>query len=433
MERGSRNLIALLLFLGVLFTCIAIRIPIFICLGVSAISLWLLSFGTIDSAVYIQQMFTGLNSFTLMAIPFFMLCGELMNLGGLTKRLVVFIQDATGWIRGGLGYAVTLAGVFIAAILGSASASAAILGSTMIPEMKEKGYQPNFSAALIAASGTLGPIIPPSTIYIIYGVIAGVSITDMFLAGYLPGLIIATLFMVYTYIHVKKNNYPTSERPRLITIIKSLIKALPTFFLPILIMGGIISGVFTPTEAGVISVFYALIIGLLYKDIKLNDIPKALLRAATKTGMILIVIASAKLLAYVLTIEQIPQLVASLILGLSINKHIFLMMVIFLLLILGCFMDTISALTIVTPVLLPIAVTLGIDKVYLGIIMGISITIGNITPPVGMNLYVTSAIAEIDILRLSRSCVPFCILLVIALAIFLIFPKVITIIPSMLH
>lgn len=422
----------LIIFLACLFLLLFIRVPIFISLGLSAIVLWVYEYGAIEPAIFLQRMFAGVNSFTLMAIPFFMLCGELMNTGGLSKRLVDFARDVIGWVRGGLGFTVILASMFIAAILGSASASAAIIGTVMIPEMLASGYKKDFSSALVASAGAIGPIIPPSIPLIVYGVIAQVSVTKLFIGGYVPGILMGLAFMIYTYFHAKKYNYVLGKVPTLGQVVKSFFLAIPTLLLPFIIMGGIIGGVFTPTEAGVVGVAYAAIVGIFfYKEIKIKDIPRLLLSSAGNTAMVIMVISTASLLSWVLTLEQMPQTITSMMLSITENKYIFLILVNLLLVVMGMFLDSVSGITIIAPVLLPAALALGIDPVFFGVMLAVNFSIGAITPPVGLNLYVTAGIAKIDLVSLSRSAIPFCILIFLVIMIMVFFPEIVTILPNL--
>jgi len=426
-------MIDLVVFLVTLFLFIFLGVPIFMSIGLSSICIWIWQFGSLEGSILLQKMFTGLDNFPLMAIPFFMLAGELMNTGGISKRLVSFAQSLIGWIRGGLGFAVVLAAMFIAAILGSASASAAMIGTVMIPAMTARGYSLEFSSALIASSGSIGPIIPPSIPLIIYGVIAQVSIAKLFLGGYIPGILIGIAFMIYTYVHAKKYNYPAEKVPNFMEIIKVFKEASLTLLLPVIIMGGILGGVFTPTEAGVIAVMYAFIIGtLVYREIKLHDIPKIFLRAANNSAMVMVVVSTATLLSWVLTLQRIPHTVTGLLLSISSSQFIFLILVNVFMVIVGMFLDATSALVILTPVLLPSAIALGIDPIFLGVLLTVNLSIGVLTPPVGLNLYVISGIAKIDLIKLSKAVMPFLALIFIILIIMTLFPQSVTYIPNLI-
>ncbi|MCD8351649.1 MAG: TRAP transporter large permease [Planctomycetaceae bacterium] len=414
-------MIAFLIALAVL---LAIGVPIFISLGLSSLLLWILEYQSVDFIMIFQKMFTGMDNFTLMAIPFFMLAGELMNTGGLSRRLVGFAQKTLGWIHGGLGFTTVLSSMLIAAILGSASASAAMIGMVMIPEMVQRGYRKDYAAALVASSGAIGPIIPPSIPLIIYGVIAQQSITKLFAAGYIPGLLMGALFMGYNYIHAKKNNYPAESVPTLKEFVVAFARAFLTLLLPVIIMGGILSGIFTPTEAGVVAVAYAFFIGVIvYREIKIPDIPAIFLRAAKSSAMILMVMAVASYLSWILTMQRIPQMVSRMIVEQSAGAVTFLIVVNILMIILGMFLDAVSALTITTPVLLPAALALKVDPVVFGVMLAVNLSIGVLTPPVGLNLYVTAGIAKIGLVKISRAVVPFIMLIILILMVMIVFPR----------
>lgn len=410
-------------FIVVLIILLAIGVPIFISLGLSSLLLWIIEYDSVDFIMIFQKMFTGMDNFTLMAIPFFMLAGELMNTGGLSKRLVGFAQKTLGWVHGGLGFTTVLASMFIAAILGSASASAAMIGMVMIPEMVARGYKKDYAAALVASAGAIGPIIPPSIPLIIYGVIAQQSITKLFAAGYIPGILMGVLFMAYNYFHAKKYNYPAEPKPTAKEFGISFYRAFLTLLLPVIIMGGILGGIFTPTEAGVVAVAYAFFIGvIIYREIKPSDIPGIFLRAAKSSAMILMVMAVASYLSWILTMQRIPQMVSSMIAQQSAGAVTFLIVVNILMIILGMFLDAVSALTITTPVLLPAALALGVNPVLFGVMLAVNLSIGVLTPPVGLNLYVTAGIAKIGLVTLSRAVIPFILLIIVILLVMILVP-----------
>lgn len=424
---------ALLIFLVSLLILIPIGVPIFVSIGLSALSIWVWLVGSLTPSILLQKMFTGIDSFPLAAIPFFMLAGELMNVGGLSPRLVSFAQQLIGWIRGGLGFAVILSSMFVAAILGSASASAAMIGMVMIPAMVERGYKKDFSSALIASAGSIGPVIPPSIPLIVYGVIAQVSIAKLFVGGYIPGLLMGAVFMVYTYFHARKNNYPAEKIPTLKGLLMSAFDASLTLLLPIIIMGGILRGIFTPTEAGVVAVVYVLVIGVvIYRKIKLRDLPSIFLRAAKSTAMILMIMSTASLLSWVLTMQRVPQTVTGMMTSMSSNPLIFLILVNIFVIIMGMFLDAVSGLTILAPVLLPAAIALGIDPLFFGVMLTVNLSIGVLTPPVGLNLYVTSSISKLDILEVARATYPFLVMIGIVLLVMILFPNVVTYLPNVL-
>lgn len=412
------------LFLITLLVLLAIGVPIFISLGLSSVVLWYMEFRTFEFVMMFQKMFTGMDVFTLMAIPFFMLAGELMTTGGLSKRLVNFAQKSIGWVHGGLGFTTVLASMLIAAILGSASASAAMIGMIMIPEMVDKGYKSDYSAALVAASGAIGPIIPPSIPLIIYGVIAQLSISKLFASGYIPGVMIALFFMVYNFRFAKKNNYPADAKPTFKEVALSFKQAMLTLFLPFIIMGGILGGVFTPTEAGVVAVVYAMFISMIvYREISFKDLYKIFLKAANSSAMILMVMAVASFLSWIFTMQRIPLKISELIFSVTQNPLIFLFIINLVMIVVGMFLDAVSALTIMTPVLLPVSLALGIDPILFGVMMTVNLSIGVLTPPVGLNLFVTSSISKVGILKISKSIIPFILLILLVLIIMMLFPN----------
>lgn len=424
---------ALLVFLVSLFFFIFLGVPIFMSLGLSSLCIWLWHFGTLEPSILIQKMFIGIDSFPLMAIPFFMLAGELMNTGGVSRRLVGFAQCLIGWVRGGLGFAVVLASMFIAAILGSASASAAMIGMVMIPAMVERGYETDFSAALVASAGSIGPIIPPSIPFIIYGVIGEVSIAKLFVGGYIPGIFMGLSFMAYTYFFARKRGYPSESFPTLKSFVSSFKEAFLTLLLPVIIMGGILGGIFTPTEAAVVAVVYAFLVGtFVYREIKWKDLSGIFLRAANSTAMVLMVMSTATLLSWVLTLERVPQTVTKALLAVSPSPIVFLLLVNAFMIIVGMFLDAVSALTILTPVLLPAAKALNIDPVLFGVLLAVNLSIGVLTPPVGLNLYVVSSIAKLDLVRISKAVLPFIALITAVILIMIFFPATVTYLPNRL-
>ena len=418
---------ALLIFVGVLLVMLALGVPIFISLGVGAISIWLLSMGALQPALIIQKMFIGVDSFTLMAIPLFILTGELMNYGGVSRRLIDFAQSLVGWIRGGLGFVVVVTCMFLAAILGSSSACSAMVGAVLIPAMVAAGYDEDFAGGLVASSGGIGPLIPPSTPMLLYAVAAGQSVAALFLAGYVPGVLVGVAFMIYTYIVARKRHYPPGPKPTVKSFFSSFGHALIPLGLPIIIMGGILSGVFTATESAVAAVFYCLIIGLfVYREIRFKDLPGIFLRAAKSTAMMLVVVAVASFLSYAMTIAQIPQTVTKIITSITNNRIVFLLLVNAVLIVAGMFLDAGCAIIILTPVFLPAVIAMGVDPVFFGVMMTVNLMVGVLTPPVGMNLFVTSSVSGIDILRLSKAVMPFIFILIGIIVLMVLFPGMVT-------
>ena len=344
-----------------------------------------------------RSIFSGTNSFTLVAIPLFVLAGEIMARGGISERLVNFSKIIVGPIPGGLALVVIISSVFFAALTGTALAAAAAIGGMLIPTMLREGYDKGFTTSLIACASTIGPIIPPSIVLILYGVIAGVSISDLFIAGFIPGILMALGLMVYSIYIVKKNNY-VIKRDEKITVgvfLKYFKDAILALLMPVIIIGGIVSGMFTATESGVIAVFYALIICIfVYREITMKDILDVLKSTAyTSTGIIFL-IGSAAIFIWYINYENIPNQLMS-VLGFAAENPILLLLIINIILLLaGTFIDTISAVTIFTPLFAPMIVAAGIDPVHFGIILAVNLTTGMVTPPLGVCLFVVSSIAK---------------------------------------
>ncbi|WP_188206747.1 TRAP transporter large permease [Alkalibacillus aidingensis] len=393
--------------IGLLFILILLRIPIAFALTFVSILGILLT--NPDLMINVpRNIFNGIESFTLVAVPLFILAGEIMTKGGMSRRLIDFSKTLVGPLPGGLAMVVVLASVFFAALTGTAIAAAAAIGGMMIPAMKKDGYDTRFSASLVATSSTIGPIIPPSIVLILYGVIASVSIGDLFIAGIIPGLLMGIGLMVYCYIVGKKYNYRSSDRRS--TFKEILIggkDAILALIMPIIIIGGIVSGVFTATESGVIAVVYALIIGMfVYREIKLKDIMPLLISTAKTTSAIVFLIGGASLFIWFLSYNQIPNQLIDLLGFVADNPILLLLIINIILLIAGTFIDTISAVSIFTPLLLPLVIQAGIDPIHFGIILAVNLTIGMVTPPLGVCLFVTSSIAKISVPKMFKFLLP---------------------------
>ena len=351
-----------------------------------------------------------MDSFPLMAIPFFMLAGELMATGGILRGLFRFSDALVGHIRGGLGHVNVVASMFFAGITGSAVADTAALGPMEIGMMTEAGYDVDYSAAITAASATLGPIIPPSIPMVIYAVAAGnVSVAGLFLSGAIPGVLIGVGMMIFNYITSLKRNYPRRQTPiGLKEFLRIFVRAISVLMMPIIIMGGILSGVFTPTEASAVAVGYAFLLGFfVIRELDFKGLVQALLRAGITTGVVLFVVATANIFSWVLATQQVPQLVASLLLSISDNPLVFLLLVNIFLLFVGCFMDTTAALIILVPIFAPIASQFGIHPLHFGLVFSLNLIIGLATPPVGLCLFVVCGISKISLERVSKEIWPF--------------------------
>ena len=302
----------MLIFLVIILIVLALRVPIYISLAISSVMLGVLTLGDGYMPFLVQKMFTGVNSFTLLAIPLFMLTGELMNGGGLSERLLDFANCLVGWIHGGLGFVCVLTCCFLAAILGSSAACAAMVATILVPTMEKRGYDRTFAGAVVASSGCVGPIIPPSSSAIIYAVAAEQSVSKLFVGGYVPGLMIGLVFCIYIYIQAKRKNFPAEAKPTVKLIVEKFKRSILVLLLPFIIMGGILSGMFTATESACVAVLYCFIVScFVYRTIKLSEIPRIVLKSATGAVMVLAVMMTASFLGYILTLSQIPQTAAS--------------------------------------------------------------------------------------------------------------------------
>jgi C4-dicarboxylate transporter DctM subunit len=353
-------------------------------------------------------MFVGINKNVLMCIPFFILAGNIMNTGGITRRLVGFSMTLVGWVRGGLAMVCVITSMIFAGITGSAQADAAALGSVLIPAMEKEKYDLDFAASVVTAAAVIGPIIPPSIMFVVFGVVGEVSIGALFTGGYVPGILIGVGLMVLSYVYARKRNYPRGEKQPFRHIFKTFINAFPALMMPVIIVGGILSGIFTPTEAAAVSVLYSLIVGFfVYRELKPRHLPKMILEAAELTTAVMLIMATATIFGWLLTYAQIPQKVTAALLSVSDSPWVFLLLVNLLLLFVGTWMDPTAAIIVLVPILLPAAIKLGINPIHFGLVVSINLIIGLATPPVGYILYITSAIGKISLERLSRAVWPF--------------------------
>lgn len=385
----------ILLLIISLAVFVSISLPIGISLGLSTV-IALIFMTDIDTVMVAQTAFASLDSFTLMAIPFFMLAGNFMRYGGISKRLLDLADHIIGFVTGGLGAVTTLTCMFFAAISGSGPATVSAIGSFMMPAMKEKGYDPGYSAALTAAAGTIGVVIPPSIPFVIYGVVTGTSIGSLFLAGIIPGILMGLALMVTNYRTAKKNGWLGSgQRPKLRSVGKATKNAFWALMSPVIILGGIYGGIFTPTEAAAVSCVYTFIIGkFVYKELDMKKLVDCLKDTVLLAGATSFMIGLSSGFAFLLTMKQVPNTVAEALLSVSDNKIVILLIINVFLLIIGCFIDNISSCTILAPILLPVVVALGVDPIHFGIIMTMNLAIGFITPPYGANLFIASAVGN---------------------------------------
>ncbi|MCM3124211.1 MULTISPECIES: TRAP transporter large permease [unclassified Mesobacillus] len=420
---------AALLFISFIIL-IFLGVPVAFSLGLS--SLFYLFLADIPLTIIPQKMFAGLNSFVLLCIPGFILAGNLMNAGGITDRIIKFANNLFGHIRGGLGLANVGSSMGFAGISGTALADTASIGAILIPAMKKEGYGAGFSAAVTASSSTVGPIIPPSLPMIIVGTLASISIGDLFLAGAVPGILLGLGLMIPTYIISVKRNYPKGERKSLKVIFESFMGSFWALFMTIIILWGILGGYFTPTEASIIAVIYALVIGIfVYKELPIKKIPEIMLSSMTSTASIMLLVGFANLFGWIMVSEQIPQLVADAILGISENPIVVILLINLLLLFVGTFMETIAALVILFPVLMPVAAQVGMDPVQFGVMMVLNLVIGLVTPPVGVCLFVASQIGKVSIGKAAKELIPFIGVSLVVLLLVAFVPQVSLYLPSL--
>ncbi len=385
--------------------------------GLALSSLAAVEYSNYPITVFCQRMFTAVDSFPLMAIPLFMLAGSLMSHGGITRRIIDFALSFVGGVRGSLGHVVAISGVIMGGISGSGVADAAALGSVMIPEMKKRKYNIGFSAALVACSGSIGLIIPPSIAIIIYGVTAQASIGDLFMAAVVPGVLIGAGFLCYSYWYAAKNNYPCEGKVSGRERWRRFKEAVWALMMPVIIVGGIRGGIFTATEGGAVIAVYALLVGMfVYREITIAKLPAIFMEAATSTAIIAMIIAATSLFGWLLASEQIPQHITNGLLAITDNKFLLLLLINLLLLVFGMFIDSAPAIMLLAPILVPVIVKLGMSPIQFGLVMVINLTIGLLTPPVGTAMYVASNISGVPILKLSRSLMPFWCIMFLVLA-----------------
>lgn len=395
-----------LLLIGGFALFLVLGVPV--AFGIALASLSAILYQGYPMALFGQRLFTSVDSFPLMAIPLFMLAGSLMGHGGITRRIISLALALLGNIRGSLAQVVSASGVVMGGVSGSGVADVAAIGSVMIPEMKRRGYDAGFSASLVACSGSLALILPPSIAIIIYGVSNQASIGDMFVAAIAPGLLIGIGFSLYAYFYARQKGYPTEGTVSGAEKWKRFKDASWALMMPVIIIGGIRMGIFTPTEGGAVVAVYAFLVGIfVYKEITLASIPKICMEAAVATAVIAAIIAATSLFGWLLTNARLPQTIAAAILGLTENKVLLLLLINIMLLVVGMFLDSGPAILLMTPILGPVAAHLGVDPVQFGLIMVINLTIGLLTPPVGTALYLASSLSGVPVLRLALNMLPF--------------------------
>ncbi|NCC15677.1 MAG: TRAP transporter large permease [Clostridia bacterium] len=401
-----------LVLFGVFFVCLVLGVPVAFSIGLAAVAV--LFAGDVDRLVVVQRMFAASDSFSLIAIPFFIFAGDLLASGAISKRLVAFAESLVGGIQGGLSIVSVVAGMFFAAISGSGAATTAAVGATLIPELKERGYNAESSAALIASAGTIGVVIPPSVPMVLYAVVAEQSVTKLFQNGFLPGVLMGLALIAISLWQAYKFDYPKGTPFSFKNVWATLKRSIWGLLMPLIILGGIFSGYFTPSEAAVIAVVYALIVSaFVYKDLTLKSLYKIMVGSVKTSAIIMIIIGCSGVFGWVLANWKIPESIAMAVLSVSSNKFVILFLVSVIILIAGVFMETSSAVIILTPVFLPLMKALDVNLIHFGILFTVGIAIGMITPPVAINLFVASSITGMPIERIAKAVIPYLLSLII--------------------
>lgn len=416
----------------VFLVTLALGFPVAICLGLtSLVALWI---SDVMLSLMAQRIFTGIDSFPLMAVPFFVLAGELMNRGGTTRRLIDFANVLVGRIPGGLAHTNIVASMFFGGISGSAVADAAAMGTILVPGMVRKGYEPGFSAAVTAASSTVGPIIPPSIFMVIMGVTTGLSIGGLFAAGIIPGLMLGFAMMGLSYFMAIRYNYPReTEHFGMRRIGREFLSAGPALLAPLIILGGILGGVFTATEAAAVAVLYAFFLGMVvYRELSIRKLTDIFIQSGTTTAVLLLIIGMANIFAWVLTAEQIPTRIAQAMLSVTENRYLILLFINVLLIFIGMFLEGGAAIIILAPTLLAVAKAVGIIPLHFGLVMVLNIVVGLLTPPLGVCLFVVSGVTGLDLSLIIRSVLPFLAVEFAVLMLVTYLPSIILFIPNLL-
>lgn len=416
---------------GTLIICMVIGVPVALSLGCASV-VGLINDGSVPLIVLGQRIYAANDSFPLLAIPFFMFAGAVLTQGGISKRLVNFAQCLIGSVTGGLAMVATVAAMFFAAISGSSAATTAAIGGSLIVAMKEKGYSRDFSAAAIAAAGTTGVVIPPSTPMVVYGVVTGASIGALFLGGIIPGLLMGFSMMAVNYFLAKKGGYTGIPRVSLKVAWASFTDAVWGILMPIIILGGIYGGIFTPTESAAVASVYGLLVGIfVYKEVKVSDIFRIAKTAVISSALVMFILSTANLFSWMMIMANVPQRLAMALSNFTTDPVIIMMMINIFLLFLGTFLTASAAISIVAPIFFPLITAVGVDPVAFGVIMVVNLAIGCITPPVGVDLFVAQTIAGISLERISKAVFPYILVLIASLALITIFPQLILFLPNL--
>lgn len=416
------------------FILLVAGVPVAYAIGVSGVLTMLVNIDSLPAfTTFAMRMASGLDSFALLAIPFFIVAGNIMNSGGIAQRLIDFAKVLVGRLPGGLAVVNVVANMLFGAISGSAAAAASAIGSIMTPEMKKSGYDPNFSAAVNISSATTGMTIPPSNVLIVYSLASGgVSVSALFMAGYLPGILTGIAIMVVAAIYAAQKGYPVGEKVSLQEKVRVFWRAVPCLMLLVVVIGGILQGLFTATEASAIAVLYSLILSFIYKEMTWSKLPQVLLQSAKTTAIVLLLVATCTGLSWIMSYENIPQTVSACLLGISENPFVILIIINVILLIVGIFMDMTPAVLIFTPIFLPIATAqLGMDPVHFGIMMVLNLCVGLCTPPVGSVLFIGCSVAKVKIEKVIPPLIPMFVAMLLILFMVAFIPDLSLLIPRL--
>ncbi|MBC9795167.1 TRAP transporter large permease [Sinomicrobium weinanense] len=414
---------------------LAIGVPVAWSIGISGLVTMLVTIDSLPAfTTMAQRMATGLDSFALLAIPFFVLAGQIMNQGGIAERLIAFAKSVIGSLPGGLSYVNVISAMLFGAISGSALAATSAIGGILGPHMEKEGYSKEFGAALNVTSSTTGLIIPPSNILIVYSLASGgVSIAALFIAGYIPGILMGLGLMLVAAIWIRKKKYPPGEKSSIKQVFTSFLKAFPSLFLLVVVIGGIVSGIFTATEASGIAVLYSLILAFVYREMDMKKLYQVFLSSVRTNSIVMLLIATSMAMSWVMSYEDIPQSVSTMLLGLSDNKYVILLTINLILLFVGMFMDMTPAVLIFTPIFLPVVKDLGVDPVHFGIMMIMNLCVGLCTPPVGSVLFVGVGIAQTTIQKVIKPLIPLFIAMFIVLLLVTYIPEITTWLPNLME
>lgn len=414
------------------FVFLLLGVPIAFSLGIGSV-IAIFTSDKVSAMLVAQKLFSSINSFSLMAIPFFMLSGELMEAGGISRRLVNIAKAFVGHITGGIGMVDIGTSVLFAGVSGSAAADTAAVGSMLIPSMKKNGYPKGLAAVIQACAGSLGPIIPPSLTMIIYCSLTGLSIGELFMAGVIPGILIALSISSITYLYAKKLKIRGDKKSTVKERLQAIKEGGLAIIMPIIIIGGIVSGIFTPTESGAIAVVYALIVGMfIYKEFTIKDLPQIFLKSAAMTGMSLLIVAGASIFSWLVAFEKFPKLIVTFLVGLTDSKYIILILLVLFLLFVGMFIETLSATIICAPILMPVAAQYGIDPIQFALIMVITLVYAGVTPPVGGVLFITMGIAKAKMKDALKYLAPYLVAISVVIILLIFVPQISIWLPRLL-